>query len=206
MWSYIASGHKVAHWTKEKNSNTTTNKSVEPLPEKDVFEAINIHALVLIDIDVLGAFLVLLELDLPLSLIHWRQNPVWLPSHHWQSALGQSGIASNPNDGENRGTDRCEPSSNHLFFASCHKLFTLDVENDWIMCNIVTFRPAICTEITIPCSLFLDKGRSNIFLPTLLSFTQKATLSKHFLFLTPQLLMLSTGNKINKRYQISLLS
>ena len=73
---------------------------MEPLPEEDVFEALYIHALVLIDVDPLWTLLVLLKLGIPLSSIHGRQYSVWFPSDHRKSTLGQPRIATDPYNGE----------------------------------------------------------------------------------------------------------
>jgi hypothetical protein len=84
---------------------------MEPFPEKDVLEAIDIHAFAFVELDILRRLFVLLKLGFPSCLIRWGQNAMRLPPHHTQSALGKARVTSNHHDGEDARTDEAKPGT-----------------------------------------------------------------------------------------------
>lgn len=133
MWLDVSTHHEVSHRSEEDHSDRSANDSMEPLPEEDVLEAIHVHTLVLIDVEPLWALFVLFKLFLPFFSVHWRKYAVGLPSDHGQATLGEACVASNPDDGKDRGTDKGQPGSDNLFFASDNELLALHVEDNRIV-------------------------------------------------------------------------
>ncbi len=101
----VTSGHEVDHGTEEDDTNGAADDPVEPLPEEDILKLVDVHARVPVRVLVLGRLLILFKFLFPLCTIHRRQDSMWFPSHHRQAALGESGVSSDHDDGENARTD-----------------------------------------------------------------------------------------------------
>ena len=135
MRSDIPSGHEVGHGYEEDDPDGATNDSVEPFPEEYVLESVQVHALMLVDLQPLRAFLVLCELFLPLFIADRRQDSMGFPPDHRKATLGQPGVSADPDDGEDGGAYDGEPRTYKFLFSSSDKLFTLDVKDDWsVLC------------------------------------------------------------------------
>ena len=133
----IPPDHEVGERASKDDSNGATDYPVEPFPEEDVLEAFEVHARVLVHLEPLWALFVLLKLLLPLLLANGRQNAMRLPTDHRQATFAQPGVASDPDDGENRGAYCRQPEAHEALFACHNEFLVFDIENDRIEVEFV---------------------------------------------------------------------